>query len=1029
MKKKRTLIETLICHKQLIIAATTLLVLFGIVALTQMPRDEFPEFKIRQGLIIGIFPGASSQQVEEQLTKKVENYLFQYEAVDKKKTHSISKENVMVIYVEVQKKEKEPKLFWAKLRHGLNELKEQLPSGVMSLTADDDFGNTSAVLMAVESETKTYKELEKYIEQFEDGVRKIPATSRVKHYGLQKEEINVYIDDAKLTNYGIKPLTVFTALKPQGVVNYAGEIDDGKLIRPIHIPSSYKTESDIANQIVYSDPTGNVIRVKDVAKVVREYAEPDSYIRLNGKKCLIVSLEMLPGNNIVQYGDEVKKEIEKFKKQVPSDVNVGIISDMPDFVSKSIYNFLKEFFIAITAVILVTILLLPRRVALVAASSIPISIFITLGIMWVTGMDLQTVSLAGLIVVLGMVVDNAIVIVDNYVEKLDNGITPHDAASQSVTELFGSVFSATLILIFSFVPLNMVMTGVAGDFVKSLPYTVTIALSVSLIVSAILVPLMSYMFIKHGIKGEHSKGKKAEFLNWIQSFYNKILEGSFTKKKTVVFIGASSFLLGLIILLITPMQMFPPFERNQFAVEVYLPVGSSLRQTDLVMKEIEEKLIKDKRVKEVAAFVGTSSPRFHTLYAPNFPAKHYGQFIVITESSEATNEILNECSKKCSNINPNAYIRWKQLEMRITKAPIEVRISGDSIKTIKQVAAQVSDIMRGIEGAKWVRTDYEEPLQAVRLNLKQDEANRLGYSKQILDYSLLVGTKGFPVSTIWEGDYPVSVNLKVDKKIKTNVDDIMNQYVTSPFLISSVQVRQLAVAQPEWTEGVIARRNGVRTITVLADVERGIYESVVFNKAKPIIDNLKLPEGVSISYGGDYETSDEEVTPVYYAMAISVAIMFVILLFQFRTIKTSLLIMTTLPLSIFGAALGIKITGYPFGVTALMGIISLMGIIVRNGIIYISYAEKLRREHGHTLEEASIAAAKRRMRPIFLTSAAAAVGVIPMILSRSPLWGPLGSVICFGLIFGMIMSLLLLPVLYYLFHRRDFEKLTESEVL
>jgi len=1029
MKTKSTLIEVILRYKEFIIAATTILVLFGIVALTQMPRDEFPEFKIRQGLIIGIFPGASSQQVEEQLTKKVENYLFQYEAVDKKKTHSVSKENVMVIYVEVQRKEKDPKIFWAKLRHGLNELKEQLPSGIMSLTADDDFGNTSAVLMAVESETKTYKELEKYIEQFEDGVRKIPSTSRVKHYGLQKEEINVYIDDAKLTNYGIKPLMVFAALKPQGAVNYAGDIDDGKFIRPIHIPSGYKTESDIANQIVYSDPTGNVIRVKDVAKVVREYAEPDSYIRLNGKKCLIVSLEMLPGNNIVQYGDEVKKEIEKFTKQIPPDVHVGIISDMPDFVSKSIYNFLKEFLIAIMAVILVTILLLPKRVALVAASSIPISIFITLGIMWVTGMDLQTVSLAGLIVVLGMVVDNAIVIVDNYVEKLDNNITPHDAASQSVTDLFGSVFSATLILIFSFVPLLFVMTGIAGDFVKSLPLTVTYALLISLLVSVVLVPLMSYIFIKQGIKGEHSKGKKGAFLNWVQSFYDKILENSFKKKRTTVVIGASSFILGLVILLITPMQMFPPFARNQFAVEVYLPVGSSLQQTDRVMKEVEEKLIKDKRVKEVAAFVGTSSPRFHTSYAPNFPAKHYGQLLVITESNEATNEILDEYSKKFSNINPKAYIRWKQLEMKMTKASIEIRISGDSIKTIKQVADQVSNIMSGIEGAKWVRKDYEEPLQAVRLNLKQDEASRLGYSKQILDYSLLVGTKGFPVSTIWEGDYPVDVNLKVDKKIKTNVDDIMNQYVTSPFLISSVQVRQLADAQPEWTEGVIARRNGVRTETVLVDVERGIYESVVFNKAKLIIDGLKLPAGVSISYGGDYETSDEELTPVYYAMAITVAIIFIILLFQFRTIKTSLLIMTTLPLSIFGAALGIKITGYPFGVTALMGIISLMGIIVRNGIIYISYAETLRHEHGHTLEEAAIAAAKRRMRPIFLTSAAAAVGVIPMILSRSPLWGPLGSVICFGLIFGMIMSLVLLPVLYYLFHRRDFDKLSESEVL
>lgn len=1029
MKTKRTLIEVILCHKELIIAATCILVLFGIVALTQMPRDEFPEFKIRQGLVIGIFPGASSEQVEEQLTKKVENYLFQFESVDKRKTHSISKENVMIIYVEVQKKEKDPKLFWVKLRHGLNELKEQLPSGVMSLTADDDFGNTSAVLLAVESETKTYKELERYVEKFEDDVRKIPSTSRVKHYGLQKEEINVYIDDAKLTNYGIKPLMVFAALKPQGVVDYAGDIDDGIFIRPIHIPTNFKTESDIANQIVYSDPTGNVIRVKDVGKVVREYAEPDSYIRLNGKKCLIVSLEMLPGNNIVQYGDEVKKEIEKFTKQVPPDVHVGVISDMPDFVSKSIYNFLKEFFIAIIAVILVTILLLPKRVALVAAATIPISIFITLGIMWITGMDLQTVSLAGLIVVLGMVVDNAIVIVDNYVEKLDNKITPYDAASQSVTELFGSVFSATLILIFSFIPLLFVMTGIAGDFVKSLPLTVTYALLISFLVSVVLVPLMCYIFIKHGIKGEQSKGKKVEFLNWVQSFYDKVLESSFKKKRIVVVIGAASFVLGLVILLIIPMQMFPPFERNQFAVEVYLPVGSSLQQTDRVMKEVENKLIKDKRVKEVAAFVGTSSPRFHTLYAPNFPAKHYGQLLVITESNEATNEILDECSKKFSNINPNAYIRWMQLEMRITKAPIEIRISGDSIKTIKLVADRVSNIMRGIEGAKWVRTDYEEPLQAVRLNLKQDEANRLGYSKQILDYSLLVGTKGFPVSTIWEGDYPVSVNLKVDKKVKTNVDDILNQYVTSPFLISSVQVRQLADAVPEWTKGVIARRNGVRTETVLVDVERGVYESVVFNKAKPIIDGLKLPEGVSISYGGDHETSDEEVTPVYYSMAITVAIMFIILLFQFRTIKTSLLIMTTLPLSILGAALGIIITGYPFGVTALMGIIGLMGIIVRNGIIYISYAETLRHEHGHTLEEAAIAAGKRRMRPIFLTSAAAAVGVIPMILGRSPLWGPLGSVICFGLIFGMIMSLILLPVLYYLFHRRDFDKLSETEVL
>ncbi len=733
---------------------------------------------------------------------------------------------------------------------------------------------------------------------------------------------------------------------------------------------------------------------------------------------------MMPGNNIVQYGGKVKTEIEKFINSVPSDVRVGLISDMPHFVSKSILNFLKEFGIAIIAVILVTIILLPKRVAFVAAAAIPISIFITLGIMWMTGMDLQTVSLAGLIIVLGMVVDNAIVIIDNYVEKLDHGISPHDAASQSVTDLFGSVFSATLILIFSFAPMVMFMSGLAGDFVRSLPLTIAYALIVSLLVAVLWVPMMCYDFIKHGIKGEKS-GKKGAFLDWLQSFYDKHLENAFKKKKSVVFIGVLSFILGLLILLITPQQPFPAFDRNQFAVEVFLPVGSSLKQTDTVMKELEGVLKEDPRVKEVAAFVGTSSPRFNSLYAPNFPAKHYGQLLVITESSEATVDILNEYSEKYTNSIPNAYIKWKQLAMATFKSPIEIRISGDSISSIKQVADQVESIFRDFEGVQHVRTDYAEPYQSVQLDLRQDQASRLGYSKTLLDYSLMVGMHGFPVSTIWENDYPVQVNLKVDKKTKTDIDDVLNQYVTSPFLTSAIQVRQLADAKPQWTEGEIARRNGIRSITVMVDVERNVYASTIFNKARPMIENLTLPEGAFITYGGEYEMNVNEVTPLYYAMAVTVALIFLILLFQFRNIKTTILIMLTMPLSIFGAALGVKITGYPFGITALVGIIGLMGIVVRNGIIYISFAEELRRVHGYSLEEAAIAAGKRRMRPIFLTAAAAAVGVVPMIASRSPLWGPLGSVICFGLLFGLVLCLIVIPVLYYLFHRGDVQHVEE----
>ncbi len=1029
MKTKYTLLDRLLRYRQVLFILTAILIFIGVVALVQMPRDEFPEFKIRQGLIIGIFPGASSHQVEEQLTTKVENYLFQYSSVKRSQTYSISKENVMVVYVEVAEKEKDPDAFWVKLRHGLNELKGTLPPGVLSLTADNDFGNTSALLLAVRSDTKTYKELENYIKRFEDDIRKVPSVSRVKHYGLQKEQISVYIDDAKITRYGIKPLTILAALKPQTTIGYAGEIDDGKLVRPIHIPANFKTEQDVANQIIYSDPRGSVVRVKDVAKVVREYDEADSHIRVNGKKCLIVSLEMQTGNNIVQFGNDVGKRIENFSQSLPSDIKIETISNIPDAVFKAITNFMKEFAIAIFAVILVTLLLLPLRVALVAASTIPISILITLGIMWIIGMDLQTVSLAGLIIVLGMVVDNAIVIIDNYVEKLDNGITPADAASQSVTDLFGSVFSATLILISCFYPVQFFMTGIAEDFIKSFPLAITLALFISLFTAAALVPLLAYTYIKYGIKNDAQKGRKAAFLEGIQKFYDALVEKAFTRKKLVVLIGASSFILGLIILVITPQQPFPTIERNQFAVEIFLPQGSSLQQTDAVLKDLEQLLQKDSRVKVVTSFVGTSSPRFHTLYAPNFPAKHYGQLIVLTQSSKATADILDEYSVKYVNRYPRAELKWKQLELAQFKTPIEVRISGDTIEPIKQVARQVADILRRTEGTLFVRTDYKQPLQTVDLDIKKDEASRLGYSNALLGYSLMAGTRGFPVATIWEGDYPVDVKLRIDKNTKSNIDDINNQYVTSPFLVTSVPLRQLADLKPGWTEGEIVRRNGLRTITVLSDIKRGNYTSSIFGRVKPQIDKLQLPAGVGIEYGGEHRDNIEFLTPLYWSLAVSIAIIFLILMVQFRNIRTSLLIMLTMPLSIFGAALGVFITGYPLSVTAIIGVIGLMGIVVRNGIIYISYAEELRRKHGQTLEEAAISAAKRRMRPIFLTAAAAAVAVIPMIASGSSLWGPLGSVICFGLIFGVVLSLLVLPVLYYFFHQSDFDNPQESETL
>jgi multidrug efflux pump subunit AcrB len=979
-------LEILLAYQQVLYIFFGISVLCGILALVRMPRDEFPDIKIRQGIIVGVYPGAPSQLVEEQLTSKVEEYLFQYRSVDRSKTWSLSKENVMVIYVEVSEKEKNPDEFWTRFQHGLNELKKSLPSGVTSLTADNDFGSASALLLAIQSETKTYKELEAWVEQLEDDVRKVGAVSRIKHYGMQKEQVSVYFDDAKLAHYGIKPLLVLAALQSQSSIGYAGEIDDGKLVYPIHVPLIYKTEADIADQIVYADPAGNIVRIKDVGRV-----------------------------------------IDRFGRSLPPDIRLITISDVPDAVATAIAAFLKEFAIAVIAVILVTIILLPTRVALVAASAIPISILSTLGIMWAAGMDLQTVSLAGLTIVLGIVVDDAIVIIDNYVEKLDNKVPRSVAASRSPLDLFASVFSATLIIISCFIPIRFFMKGSAADFVRSLPFAVGIPLAMSLLVSVVLVPLLCYFLIKRGVKGDASKGRRAAFLNGAQAFYDRLIEAAFKRKAAVVAVGAASLVLGLFILSRRPQQSFPKIERNQFAVEVRLPEGSSLRQTDAVIRDLEALLKSDSRVKVVASFVGTSSPRFHAVYAPQFPSKNFGQLVVLTVSNDATNKILDEYSRAYRQRYPIADIRWKQLEFSPTVVPIEVRISGDSIPDIKGVADKVQAILRPVPAVISVATDFRQPLRTIDLDIRRDEAARMGYLSSLLNYSLMVGTKGFPVATVWEGDTPVDVKLKVDKKTKTDIADIANQYVTSPFFVSSVPLRQLADLKPGWSEGAIIRRNGVRTITVYADIERGLYASRVLSRIKPVIDRMPLPPGVHIEYGGEYQDSIEYIVPVYYAFLTSIVMIFLILMVHFQRIKTALLVMATMPLTILGAAVGLLATGYPASTTAFIGMVGLTAIVVRNGIIYVTYAEELRAEQGHTAEEAAVAAAKRRMRPIFLTASAAAVGVIPMIASGSAMWGPLGAVICFGLLFALPLSLLVLPVLYYYAHKAPSRTSTTSE--
>ncbi|WNJ17430.1 efflux RND transporter permease subunit [Pontibacter sp. G13] len=998
-------------HRQIVLVITSLLVLFGAWSLWVMPRNEFPEFTIRQGLIVGVYPGATSEQVEDQLATKVEQFLFGFKEVNREKTYSISKEGMLIVFVEVNNQVDDPDAFWDKIKFGLDELKMQLPSQVLALIANNDFGDTSALLLTVQSDEKSYRELADQVEIIETELRKIPAVSKIKHFGDQSEQINIYLDQDKLAHYQVSSTNVLAALQMEGAVYFAGEMDNHQVSTPIHISSSFNSEADLRNQIVYADPMGHVIRLGDVATVTREYKEPDSYIRNNGNRSLLISLEMQPGYNIVAFGEEVDLALTKLDAKLPVDVSVNKIADMPAAVDHSIVHFLKEFLIAIIAVIAVTMLFLPFRVASVAGITIPISVFITLGILYLLGVELHTVSLAGLIVVLGMVVDNAIVVIDAHVEKLDHGEKPWDAAWKSARDLFVPVFTATMAIIATYVPLAIFMSGQAGDFVQSLPVTIGVALLVSLAVAALLVPYLSYLFIKKGIHQEETEKKRKSLLDWLQLAYDKTLDGAFRYPKLTLLAGVLSVVIGGIIISQAPRQLFPKVERNQFAVEIYLPEGATLEQTAVVVDSMEALLLAEEKVTNVAAFVGTSSPRFHTTYAPNFPAPNYAQLVVNTLTVEDALAILDEYEIKYRDAFPNAYVRMKQLDMSAASAPIEVRIKGENLADMKAVSEQIQEFMDADEEIIWTRTDYLNPRLGIHVEVNDEVSNRMGLTRGLVAASLASGFSGLPVGTIWEGDYAVPVKVINPPSARSSYDDIRDQQISSPFTMTTVPLRQVAKTTTDWSEGQIIRRNGERTLTVRADIARGILSYKVLDRLMPQIAAMDLPEGVEISYGGEHEAELENYVPLTKALLSGILLIFFILLFQFKELKLVSMVMMTMPLSILGAALGLALTGYPFGMTAFLGVMSLFGIVVRNGIILIDYAQELRAE-GMAVLPAAMASGKRRMRPIFLTSFAAAIGVVPMIMSGSPLWGPLGSVVCFGLLVSMILTLYVLPVMY-----------------
>ena len=1022
-------------HYSISLLIVGILFVMGIYGMYIMPKDEFPHATIRQGVVVAVYPGATSEEVEQQVARPLERYLFTFGEVNRVKTTTQSQNGMCIVMVKLNDDVNNKDEVWSKIKHGLNGFKAQLPSGVLAIVVNDDFGNTSALLIAIESDQRSYRELKQYSDDLSDRLRRIPSVANVKLFGEQKEQISLYIDRQRLQAYGIGQQMLFSRLQAQGITTMSGSISDDDQQIPIHVEAQENSEEEIANQIIFSDPaTGKVTRVRDVARVVREYEPMSSRIEQDGHPCVLLSMEMTPGNNVVQYGQEVEQVLSSFAAdELPDDVHVTRIADKPKVVATSVSDFLRDLLISMLIIILVMMVLFPIRSAIVAAITIPLSTFVSVAIMYMMGIELNIVTLAALIVVLGMIVDNSIVVIDGYLEYLGKGFKPFDAAIESARQYFMPMLLATICICAIFYPFLITMKGMFHDCLEDFPVTITINLMVSLVLAVTVIPFLETRIIKPDkVSTDGNKITK-----WVQKTYDKVLDWTFAHPMMTIGGGFAVILLSTLIAPTLKIRLFPYADRDQFAVEIFLPEGKGMAETRVVADSVRHVLEKDDRITSITGFIGCSSPRFMDAYAPQMAGNNYAQFIVNTQSDKATLELLSQYQPQLSEAFPNAYVKFKRLDY-LEVNELEYRFYGDNLDSLHVVAERLMERMRQMPELEWVHTDYFQPYPIISVELDPVTSAQLGITRTTAQLALSATSSDLRVGQIWEDNHVLPIVVKDDADM--TFSDIANLGIASPASMvsgglhntnSTVPLRQIAKVQPKWSESRIMHRGGERCITVTAQFAQGVFTAPVEKEIARIMkEEIQLPQGVRAEVGGEIEYGDEAMPQIYGGITIAMIIVFFFLLFNFKKYGITTICMAALALMTPGALIGLGLMNRALGLTSIFGLITLMGMIMRNEILIFEHAidlikkfapdgfpvgasDEYRRQYNAVVKQAAYEAGKRRMVPIFLTTATTAVGVVPMIIAQSSFWMPVGVTIFAGGIGSLIMVVTMLPVIYW----------------
>ena len=1012
--KKFNLADWALRHKSIIYYFIAVLLTFGIFSFTHMGRMEDPDFTMRT-MVVGVsWPGASPQQMSDQVTDKLEEKLRDLPGVDYTKSFTDGSKSVIYINLKEDLPSNKIRPAWEEARNMINDEWKFLPSGVQGPSINDRFDDVYGTIYALSGDEFSYEEKRQQAEDLKRQLLSVQNVKKITLIGVQEKSLDVTINKDKLASYQVSTQQLLTALKQQSAMVPAGMVNTDTNNVYLRINGVFDSVDAVKNMPVRIN--NQTIRLGDIADVTMTYKDPSSpQFYYEGKPAIGIAISMDAGANNIEFGKAIDTKLKELKTTIPAGLSLDQVSNQPHIVKESIGDFSQSLFEAIAIVLLVSFASLGIRTGIVVALTIPVVVSTTFVLMYENGIYLHKVSLGALILALGLLVDDAIIVVEMMSVKLEEGFNHWRAATFAYESTAFPMLSGTLITCAGFLPLALA-EGMVAEFTKSLSIVVFMALILSWIASVLVSPVLGYKIIENKAEKPESEWTRRDHImhrlkTVFYARFESLLHWALGHHKAVLLLTLGAFILSLLSFPLIKQEFFPSSTRNEIIVSMQFPQSSSIDYTQSQAKSLDALLKDNEHIDHFTTYVGEGSPRFVLTLEPELPRANFMQTIIVTKSLEDRDALFKDLQDQLNDQYPSALINMQFVQIGPpSKYPVMLRVSGPDASEVKTIANDVKAKMQGDKDLHNIAFDWPDTEPVAQVHIDPDKARLLGidsYAVSLHLQSLLSGTKS---GEYYEGNQTIPVTFRLGGNENHNLAALSSLPIQTGNG-SYVPLSQIATISMSQEEGIIWHRNMMPTISIHANVGPGVLGN---SKTKEIYKNLEeyrqnLPTGYTIDLDGSAEKSVTAVQKLLVPMPIMLFAIMTILMFQLKRIALMFMALFTAPLGLIGVVLALNITRTPLGFMAILGIIALSGMIIRNSIILLDQIE-IHRAEGQSAREAIINSATLRFRPIMLTAIAAILGMIP--LMGSVFWSPLAIAFSGGLLVATILTLIVLPVMY-----------------